>query len=95
MIDTSRIVLFAVWLLKLVLLCLQDCVFDACAFGDARVSLENNVGAYAKACQDLGVQICPTWRKEANIRMNYDSIVIIALLIIDIFCVLTANANEF
>ncbi|XP_076821544.1 uncharacterized protein LOC143468302 [Clavelina lepadiformis] len=40
----------------------EDCLFDACAFQDAIDSLENNVGAYARECQDMNVTICD-WRK--------------------------------
>ena len=46
----------------------QNCIFDACAFGDSKSSVEDNVATYAKTCQDLGLQICRNWREEANIR---------------------------
>ncbi|CAK8674588.1 unnamed protein product [Clavelina lepadiformis] len=49
---------------------LQDCVFDACAYNDPQASLENNVGSYAKKCQDFGVVICPTWRQETNTEIT-------------------------
>ncbi|CAK8674590.1 unnamed protein product [Clavelina lepadiformis] len=48
----------------------DDCVFDACAYNDPQASLENNVGSYAKKCQDFGVVICPTWRQETNTEIT-------------------------
>ncbi|XP_076814750.1 IgGFc-binding protein-like [Clavelina lepadiformis] len=48
---------------------LSDCIFDACAYRDAQTAIENNVGAYARRCQDLGATLCPTWRVEAGIPL--------------------------
>ncbi|CAK8686976.1 unnamed protein product [Clavelina lepadiformis] len=39
----------------------EDCVSDACTYDDQVTALEINVGAYAKTCQEFGVEICD-WR---------------------------------
>ena len=46
----------------------QNCLFDACAYNNIEMAMANNVAAYVKSCQDLGGDVCPTWRNDANIR---------------------------
>ncbi|CAK8673415.1 unnamed protein product [Clavelina lepadiformis] len=50
----------------------SDCVFDACAFGDHYDALEQNLKAYAKACQDAGASIC-NWRNETGLTVTCPS----------------------
>ncbi|XP_076804784.1 zonadhesin-like isoform X1 [Clavelina lepadiformis] len=39
----------------------ENCISDSCVYDDERTAVENNVGAYAKACQDRSIEICD-WR---------------------------------